>query len=109
MPARWSSPKSRHVIADAAAVKPSTRKSRRDLDRDPRPASRHHADQAVAEPERKVRLPMRPPANDSNRLSAISCRMIAPGPAPIASRTEISRRRAVARANSRFARFEQAD
>ena len=52
--------------------------------------------------------PTAPPANDSTRLSASSCRISCRRDAPIDSRTAISRWRMNARAMSRLATFAQA-
>ena len=53
-------------------------------------------------------MPNAPPTDASKMLSASSCPMIRPGPAPIAARTANSREREVARASSRLAMFADA-
>ena len=52
--------------------------------------------------------PSAPPANDSIKLSVSSCCMMRQRPAPSATRTASSRRRPVARINSKFATFAHA-
>ena len=102
-----ASPNSRQVRRASALVKPSTRASglrstNRRLASVVRNATRPALSQCAST------APAAAPTTASSTLSAISCRTMRPREAPMASRTAISRSRAVARASIRLARFAQA-